>query len=176
VIARPTWPDLVSLTRLPLAAGFLVSTDTLTRVALLGAAGLSDWIDGRLARALGQDTRTGEILDPIADKVFALTVLLVFFTEGRIQAWQLAVLLGRDVTTSAAFAVSLLLRRSIRFRSRYPGKTVTVLQVFTMLALTLESPLARPLILLTGLASIVAIADYARTAATSRRGRNTPAA
>jgi cardiolipin synthase len=176
VIARRTWPNLVSLTRLPLATGFLLSTEPMVRVALLAAAGLSDSLDGRLARALGQDTRTGAILDPIADKIFALTVLLVFLSEGRIQGWELAVLLSRDVATTAAFAVILLLRMPIRFRSRYPGKAVTVLQVFTMLALTLESTLARPLVLLTGLASIAAIADYANAAATSPRGRPGPAA
>jgi phosphatidylglycerophosphate synthase len=164
-ITLATW---VSLVRIPLAIGFAVTDDVLARVSLLVAAGVSDFLDGRLARALQQGTKTGEIVDPIADKIFALTTLATLAFEGRLRVWEAVLLLLRDIATIAGFAIAAAARLPVRFRARFSGKVVTVLQVFTIFALTLGLP-ARILVLLCAAAGLYAIADYARAAATSLR-------
>jgi CDP-diacylglycerol--glycerol-3-phosphate 3-phosphatidyltransferase len=164
-ITLATW---ISLVRIPLAIGFAMTDDVLARVSLLVAAGVSDFLDGRLARALQQGTKTGEIVDPIADKIFALTTLATLVFEGRLRAWEAVLLLLRDIATSAGFAIAALTKMRVHFQARFSGKVVTVLQVCTILAVTVGMP-ARILILLCAAAGLYAIADYARAAATSLR-------
>jgi phosphatidylglycerophosphate synthase len=159
----------VSLVRVPLAIAFAATDDIPARVSLLVAAGVSDFLDGRLARALNQGTKTGEIVDPIADKIFALATLATLTLEARLRVWELLLLLLRDVATTIGFVIALLAKLPVRFKARFSGKVVTVLQVCTILALTMRLPYTRELILLCAAAGLYAIADYARTAATSLR-------
>jgi CDP-diacylglycerol--glycerol-3-phosphate 3-phosphatidyltransferase len=165
----PLLPSFVSLLRLPLAAAFILLKDPVTRVAILGLAAATDFLDGRLARSLRQGTRFGELVDPFADKIFALTTVLTLAFEGALSPWQLGVLLARDIATTIAFLIASALRAPIRFKARMSGKVTTTFQIGTVLALTLRSPLAGALLALTGLASLWAIADYARFGAVSLR-------
>jgi cardiolipin synthase len=160
-------PNLLSLSRLPLAAAFAFAQAPHARLAILCAAGVTDWLDGRLARRLDQDSQAGALLDPICDKLFAATALAVLLAEGALAGWEALVLLARDIATTTAFLGLLALRRPVRFRARVPGKAVTVLQVATLAAVTAGVPGVRILVLATGAVSAYAIADYARAAATS---------
>src|SRR5580704_15153614 len=78
--ARPLFrlPDLLTAIRLPLAAAFLATDDRAARLVILGAAGISDLLDGAWARRVGP-SRLGVILDPICDKVFMAAGFLVVF-------------------------------------------------------------------------------------------------
>jgi CDP-diacylglycerol--glycerol-3-phosphate 3-phosphatidyltransferase len=165
----PLLPSFVSLLRLPLAAAFILLKDPVARVVILGLAAATDFLDGRLARSLRQGTRFGELVDPFADKIFALTTVLTLAFEGALSFWQLGVLLARDIATSIAFLIAMAAQAPIRFKARMSGKVTTTFQIGTVLALTLRSPLAGALLALTALASLWAIADYARFGAVSLR-------
>jgi len=162
-------PSFVSLLRLPLAGAFILFSDPYARVTILGLAAITDFLDGRLARALHQGTRFGELVDPFADKVFALTTVLTLAFEGVLAPWQLAALLARDVATTIAYLVARAFRAPIRFKARMSGKVTTVFQIGTVLALILQSTLANALLAMTVLASLWAIADYAHFGALSLR-------
>lgn len=54
----------------PLMAGYIVNEQWLPALVLLGAAGISDWLDGYVARRYAQPSVLGSYLDPLADKVF----------------------------------------------------------------------------------------------------------
>lgn len=166
---RITLPTVLSLSRVPLGIAFVFVDGAIARACIIIVAGITDWLDGRLARALHQDTRTGEVLDPITDRLFALTTLGTLAAEGTIRIWELCILLSRDVATTIGFVVAHVRRLPIRFRARFSGKTVTVLQVAALFAFTLSLPGARAAVWLVGIASLWAIADYARSAATSLR-------
>src|SRR5262245_10326375 len=74
-IAR-TIPNAISLSRVGLAAAFVLwSEDRVAAGGILFAAGLSDGLDGWAARRLGGESAAGALLDPICDRVFAVTVL-----------------------------------------------------------------------------------------------------
>src|SRR4051812_46302511 len=73
-----TLPNVISCSRLVFAAGFVASGTVEARVGLIGAAALTDFLDGWLARRVHATSKWGALLDPIADRVFVLTVVGTF--------------------------------------------------------------------------------------------------
>ena len=155
-------PNLLTLLRFPLAAGFLVADTTGVRLALLGMASASDFLDGWLARRFGRTTRSGALLDPVADKVFMLAAFTAFLANGEITVTQWALLLTRDVAIAIGALVAWLVPglTPTAFHARMSGKIVTVLQLMAILALTVTPGWAAWVVTGIGWASIVAIADY----------------
>lgn len=66
-------------------------------VAILVFAGVSDWLDGKLARALNQTSRIGALLDPAADRLYILATLVGLVARGIIPLWLAVVLVAREV-------------------------------------------------------------------------------
>jgi cardiolipin synthase len=139
---RPDWltvPNLVSLARLLLVPVFAVLAlrghDAAALVVLV-VAGASDWLDGRLARALGQQSRLGELLDPSADRLFILVTLLVLASRDVVPWWLVGVIVGRDVLLTVVLAV-LLARRIGPLPVHFVGKagTFALLYAFPLLLL-----------------------------------------
>ncbi|MFW6078410.1 MAG: CDP-alcohol phosphatidyltransferase family protein [Gemmatimonadota bacterium] len=164
-----TWPNAISLLRLPLAAAFVAAESALVRGLILATGAVTDYVDGWLARRTGQRSRSGEVLDGIVDKVFGLAALGTFTVEGLLEPWQLTVLLARDLFSASAFLVALLFRMPIRFRSRQPGKIVTGLQLLVVLVLLVRPGWVDPLVLVTGAVALWAILDYLRVGLASLR-------
>jgi len=77
-------------------------------VGLLIAAGLSDWLDGKLARAWNQQSRLGQVLDPAADRLYIAATLAGLAVRGIIGWWLVAVLVSRELVLGLAL---LALRR-----------------------------------------------------------------
>jgi cardiolipin synthase (CMP-forming) len=148
--------------------------DTGVRVVVLLAAGLSDFLDGWWARHRGPRTRAGAMLDPITDKAFVITALVAFAVDGTLSLAGLAVLLARDACVAFGFLLLLALRAPARFEARFPGKLVTNLQLAAVLVLLLVPSLTLPLVVLTGAASVWAIADYGRIGVRALRARTGP--
>ena len=169
--ARPMHylPNLISLARLPLAALFLLSNTPWVQGVIIAAAGLSDFMDGWLARRYRQDSRVGELLDPVTDKLFVFTVLLTLYVRQQIRWWELGLLLLRDIYNSAAFALARWRAWPLRFQARMSGKILTSFQILTLLAFTVFPAYARPLLAVTVCASLYAIYDYTRTGLTDLR-------
>lgn len=156
-----TLPNLLSASRFPLAAAFLATEQTPVRVALIGAASLTDVLDGWLARRQ-QATRLGALLDPIADKTFVLVAISAFLVAGEISTLEYFIILLRDFATAIGFIVAFMLSGldPKDFKARISGKVVTVLQLATVLALVLHLSVLHPLIWLVGAASVWAVIDY----------------
>ena len=64
---------------------------------VLAAGGATDYLDGKLARALGQVSRIGQLLDPAADRLYILATLAGLAARGIIPVWLVVVLVGRDL-------------------------------------------------------------------------------
>jgi phosphatidylglycerophosphate synthase len=156
-----TVPNLLSLARLPLAAAFVVAEGTPARVALIGAASLTDFLDGWLARR-GQTTQLGALLDPVADKTFVLAALSAFLFGGVLSVRDYFIILSRDFATAVGFIVAYLLPGldPRRFRARFSGKVVTVLQLAALLVLILRPAWLAWLVWPIAAASVWAIVDY----------------
>ncbi len=84
---------------------FLVAEADLPAVAVLVLSGFSDWLDGRLARAWGQVSRIGQLLDPLADRLYIVAIVAAFAVRGLIPWWFAALLLGRDLVLAATLPV-----------------------------------------------------------------------
>lgn len=156
-----TVPNLLSLTRLPLAAAFLLVDGRTARVALVGIASLTDFLDGWLARR-GQTSQLGALLDPIADKTFVFIAIAAFLFEGVVSVGEFLIVISRDLATAVGFIVAWLLPGldPRAFRARWPGKVVTVLQLAALFVLLLRPTVFPVLVPLIAVASAAAIADY----------------
>ncbi|AFZ07376.1 CDP-diacylglycerol--glycerol-3-phosphate 3-phosphatidyltransferase [Oscillatoria nigro-viridis PCC 7112] len=66
--------------------------------AIFVVAAATDWLDGYLARKLNQITDLGKFLDPLVDKLLVLAPLLVLIELGRVPAWGVFLILGRELT------------------------------------------------------------------------------
>ncbi|MFC4149701.1 CDP-alcohol phosphatidyltransferase family protein [Micromonospora mangrovi] len=145
-----TLPNMISFVRLvgvPLFLYlFLVARADVAAIVVLAIGGTSDWVDGWIARRLHQVSRLGELLDPLADRLYILATLLAF-TAREVVPWQFtAALLARELLLLGSLAV---LRRYGYGPPpvHYVGKTAT----FLLLA-------AFPLLLLAAAAPAVAVA------------------
>jgi len=103
----------------------------------LGAS-LTDILDGNLARRLGQVSELGKFLDPLADKLFVLAVLIVLVQEGRLAAWIVMVIFGRELLITVLRSVSASQGHVIAATPW--GKLKTVTQVGAVLLLILARP------------------------------------
>jgi cardiolipin synthase len=114
-------------------------------LGVLLAAGLTDGLDGLLARFLHQKTAVGAYLDPIADKLLLSSSFFMLALEGKIRWWLAIIVLGRDVLMLTAAAVILLAVGYVSFPPSLWGKLTTgfqILMVFLVIVLALvENPL-----------------------------------
>jgi phosphatidylglycerophosphate synthase len=156
--------NAISLSRLVLAAAFVHwAASPQVAVAILCAAGISDWLDGWVAKRLGQRTRLGALLDPVCDRLFVVPVLATLVVVHGLPLWQLGVLVARDVANSAGALVVWLLHpeRLGGLRPRRSGKVVTSLQFWSVVHVVLGLPLFGLAFAAAALANAWALGDYA---------------
>src|SRR5688572_5291461 len=156
-------PTMLSLSRLVFAAGFVAADGAVMRAGLIGIAGVTDLLDGFLARRWNVVTRVGALLDPIGDHVFMFVATITLVVSDALSVPAAAVLLARDVATAVGFAIAIAVPRlrHEEFKARWPGKLVTALQFATLLAVILAPALTWPLLVLVGIGSVSSIVDYA---------------
>lgn len=140
-----TLPNLISFVRLlgvPLFLYLLLVVHAdVAAIVVLAVGGTTDWVDGWIARRLGQVSRLGELLDPLADRLYILATLLGF-TARDVVPWQFtAALLARELLLLGSLAV---LRRYGYGPPpvHYVGKTATflLLAAFPVLLLAAAVP------------------------------------
>lgn len=104
-----TVPNALSVARLAGVPLFfwlvLVPKADAWAVALLALAGISDWLDGKIARAWHQESRLGEILDPAADRLYIAATLIALALRTIIPWWLLGLLVGRELVLGGALVV-----------------------------------------------------------------------
>jgi cardiolipin synthase len=141
-------PNLLSLARLAIAPylfRLLWREHYNAALAAILFAGITDGLDGYLARKLHVSSRTGEVLDPIADKVLLSCAFVALWLNGSVETWLAAIILGRDAIILAAAGVALMLAKMPR---RFPpslwGKLSTIVQI--SLVVTLAARLPEPVL------------------------------
>ena len=128
-----TIPNAISAARLAgvpvflwLVLGVQTATADYWAVALLIVAGVSDWLDGKIARALNQGSRLGEVLDPAADRLYIAATIVALGVRAIIPWWLIAVLALRELTVGLALTV---LRRRAGYSTlqvSFVGKAATL--------------------------------------------------
>lgn len=185
-----TVPNLLSVLRLlgvPLFLWLLLGPQADGwAVLVVAVSGFTDWADGVLARRLGQQSRVGALLDPLADRLYILATLVGLILRDIIPIWLAALIVGRDVVLGVAL---VLLRRSgyAPPEVHYLGKAATfcLLYAFPLLLIGAHSgtvaDIARPLAwaftlwgtalyLYAGVVYLVQVTGLIRTAQRQRLG------
>jgi len=117
-----------------LVIGPRTATTDIIAAGLLGFAGISDWLDGKLARMLNQTSRLGQLLDPAADRLYILVTIIALGVRGIIPWW----LFGALAVREACVAVALLV---LRHRTEYGSLQVNFVGKAATLCLMYAFPL-----------------------------------
>jgi cardiolipin synthase len=107
-----TIPNVISMLRLamvPVFAVLIVSHHDGWALAVLAFSGFTDWLDGKLARALNQMSRLGQMLDPAADRLFIFVTLLGLAWRDVVPLWLVVVIVLRDLMLTCL--IPILARR-----------------------------------------------------------------
>ncbi|MQY09037.1 CDP-alcohol phosphatidyltransferase family protein [Actinomadura macrotermitis] len=135
-----TVPNALSFARLlgvPLFLWLVLAEADWWALGLLVLAGLSDWLDGKLARALNQTSRLGMVLDPAADRLYILATLVGLMVRDIIPVWLVVLLVAREF---AIVPIAPIMRR-LGYQGTLPvhfvGKAATMclLYAFPLLLL-----------------------------------------
>ncbi len=143
ILTVPNLLTLVRLAFLPVILWVMWKGEFGWALALFVAAGVSDGLDGILARWLDQKSLVGMYLDPIADKLLLSSAFLVLAITGHV-SWVVAgIVLGRDAAFLVAVGVLLLATNLREFPPSFLGKTNTVVQLAAVFLVMLEAVYAR---------------------------------
>jgi CDP-diacylglycerol--glycerol-3-phosphate 3-phosphatidyltransferase/cardiolipin synthase len=109
--------------------------------AIFALAGLTDWLDGFLARRLGQTSSFGAFLDPVADKLIVASALILLVELDRTYGWLAMIIIGREIAISALreWMAEMGKRRSVAVATI--GKLKTTAQMLAILLLLFAGPL-----------------------------------
>jgi cardiolipin synthase (CMP-forming) len=141
-----TIPNAISFARLLGVPVFLwlvlggthTSTKDWWAVGLLIASGLSDWLDGKIARALNQQSRLGQLLDPAADRLYIVATVISLAVRAIIPWWLVALLAARELLLGVVLA--MLRRRGwAPLQVSFAGKAATACLLYAFPLLFLGS-------------------------------------
>ena len=110
--------------------------------AIFGLAALTDWLDGYLARRLGQTSSFGAFLDPVADKLM-IGVALILLVELESTVWlaiPAIIIIGREIAVSALREWMGKIGKSATVAVSMTGKVKTTLQIIALLFLLYQQP------------------------------------
>jgi cardiolipin synthase (CMP-forming) len=163
LLIAPAW---LSLSRVVLAACFPFVLDIpLAAFGVLALAGLSDVLDGWVARRYRLSTATGAVLDPVTDKLFVLTVAVTLVVSGHLSPGAVLLLSTRELgelplVVWLALSPRARAARTEQERANVPGKVATVLQFVSVGWALLHQPRLELWIGATAIAGVVAATSY----------------
>lgn len=129
----------------PVLAVFLSLGMLAEALAIFVVAGISDALDGFIAKRFGQTTELGRILDPVADKLLLVTSFVMLTVKGWMPFYLCALVVARDVLIIAVFLAFRNSERKLELPPSIASKINTVLQVITVvLAMYFARPVLRP--------------------------------
>jgi len=118
---------------------YLIYVNEIKAAIIVGIiAGITDFLDGFLARKLNQITDLGKILDPVADKILVSFVALVMIITEMLPLWFFSVVIIRDILILAG-GLYLKKKYKLILPSNFEGKATFVLIVITLLGVLLEN-------------------------------------
>jgi len=130
-------PNILTILRIVLIPVFIAlyySGLTIPAFAVYVTACATDAVDGYLARRLNQVTSFGKLMDPLADKLMQLSMMLCLASTGDLPWWALCVLLAKEIVMVIGGTL-LFKRRDVVVMSNWSGKLATVLLILAILAI-----------------------------------------
>jgi CDP-diacylglycerol--glycerol-3-phosphate 3-phosphatidyltransferase len=105
-------PNLLTLARIAAIPGVVIlllydtRTTSFIAAAVFGAAAITDWLDGWLARKWQVVTVLGKFLDPLADKLIVMAALIMLIPHGRVPAWAVFLILAREMVVTGLRSIA----------------------------------------------------------------------
>ena len=129
-------PNLITLARIllvPVVIWAITSGEMRIAFLLFFAAGLSDAVDGFLAKRFGMATALGAYLDPLADKAMIVSIYVALGIVDEIPRWLVILVVSRDIMIVAAVILSWLVDKPLKLKPLMVSKLNTVAQVLLAL-------------------------------------------
>jgi cardiolipin synthase (CMP-forming) len=136
-------PNLITLARIllvPVMVWAIAAGEMQVAFALFLVAGLSDLIDGFLAKRFNMATELGAYLDPLADKALIVSIYVALGIAGAIPRWLVILVVSRDIMIVSAVMLSWLVNKPVTLKPLTVSKLNTVAQI--LLALVVLAALA----------------------------------
>ena len=181
----PNFLTLLRIVLIPLMVGvFYLPTGWITALdadllatIFFGVAAVTDWLDGYLARKLGQTSAFGAFLDPVADKLMVAAALIVLVDLDRAAPLVAVIIIGREITISALREWMAQLGKSASVAVSFAGKLKTAVQMIAIMLLLYYQPLigvdtqlwGTALIWVAALLTLVSMLYYLKMAARAQK-------
>ena len=176
-------PNLITLARIlmvPVVVWAIASHAMLAAFALFLAAGVSDAVDGFLAKRFRMTTVLGAYLDPLADKALIVSIYVTLGINGEMPGWLVILVVSRDIMIVSAVMLSWLVGSPVKVKPLLVSKLNTVAQiafasvVLGTLGFDIEAPMLT--LVLMGLVAALTLMSVAAYVAEWIRHMNTAAA
>ena len=134
-------PNAISVLRIILVIPIMISfwnEDYEMAFFLILIAGISDGVDGFLARFFNWRSRLGAILDPLADKILVISLFVVFAIKGLLPLWLMYLVVGRDIVILLGGFIYNFFIEEIEIRPLFISKINTTLQIALVLLVALN--------------------------------------
>jgi cardiolipin synthase len=128
-------PNLLTLLRIllvPVTVIFLMQGNFTKALIVLVVSGITDALDGFLARILKQQTVLGAYLDPIADKALLASCFVTLSIKGIIPGWFTVIVISRDLIILIGIAIMSIMSIPYKISPSFISKITTALQLFTL--------------------------------------------
>jgi CDP-diacylglycerol--glycerol-3-phosphate 3-phosphatidyltransferase len=139
ILNLPNMLTMLRIAAIPLMAFLLLSPSRqagFQAAAVFALASITDWLDGYLARRMGIVTVFGKFLDPIADKLIVMSALIMILPFGRVPAWMVLVVLGREIVITGLRGIAS--SEGVVIPASDLGKFKTIFQIVAILGLVLH--------------------------------------
>jgi cardiolipin synthase (CMP-forming) len=164
-------PNLISLGRLlatPVNVWLILLGEWTAAFALFALAGLSDAVDGFIAKRFNMATRLGSYLDPLADKAMLMSVYVALGARGELPSWLVILVVSRDVLILGGALLLLALSQRLTIKPLRISKLNTLMQILLAFAALgglafageLWREAAGPLSVLVGATTVASGASY----------------
>ena len=137
-----TIPNLITSIRIiltPILIIYLINDKFLSALVVFILAGLSDGVDGLVARVFDQKSKLGAYLDPLADKILLITTFIVLSVRGFIPPWLTVVVISRDTLILLGVLIFFLNDTDFTVRPSILSKMTTCLQLGTIFVILSKS-------------------------------------
>ncbi|PKM82665.1 MAG: CDP-diacylglycerol--glycerol-3-phosphate 3-phosphatidyltransferase [Firmicutes bacterium HGW-Firmicutes-14] len=161
-------PNAITVLRILLVPVFLFvfwyseANNLLWGMIIFAAAGLTDLIDGYLARKLNLTTPLGKILDPLADKLMVVSVMLSLFLVGKFPVWLVVLIVFKELVLVLG-SFFLVVEKKVEISANNFGKAATITIYAALFASAFGTAGDFVLAVIAGFVSLLALINYIRT-------------
>jgi cardiolipin synthase (CMP-forming) len=140
-----TIPNLITTIRIiltPIFVIYIINDKLISGLIVLVISGLSDGIDGLVARLFNQKSKLGAYLDPLADKIILISAFITLSIRHMLPAWLTVMVISRDILILMGISIMFLNGMKINIKPAISSKITTCLQFITLILILAKDYLA----------------------------------